>query len=910
MNPPTAPKAVHDGTSWPTPTHTSAGITLAARTWPSSGVISMGADPYLNVDIVCIARFSTALSDAEIDNMVNGVAAIQATPTLTNLWMVGQTTPADLVGSSTLSATTGTTLSSGDSPFPSVPPPGEAAEVLQHVMDAGWYDPAADFIAFPEALTSGSEIAFLLWGQNIPTAPTNITTSAGHTLTLHTSSGSIAAGVYSYFYTAPNTSTASGVTIERNEHEQRWGMAAWEVLNGTLSEVNVDLIANSITPYSHTATVPMVNGGVILAMVMDDGGNIVHLTNPTEYYSTPDAFPRTPMSSGYDTVDPNESVTATGTTDPATWTKTFWVITYETTGAPGEPPNEGSATGGHDWAVTAAGKRTPKGTITTAHTWVPTASGVKPIVAAKQGFAVTAWSSAVTAAGKKTPKSTVTTTYVEAVTAAGKRTPQGTVTAAWTTTLSAVGKKTPKGDVTTAHSWIPAAVGVKPAVGVNQGNATTAWSAAVTAAGKKTPRSVVTTSYVETVTAAGRKNQNSTVTVPWYAALVSVGKRTPKSTGTVTALQALSSVGRRTPTAQATAVHAWTPSAIGVKPVVGVNQGTGLVGHTWAPAAVGKRTPKSTITVPALWTPVALGKKVQQGTATVSYVETVPAAPGKRTPKGAVTTTTLHTAGGTGKRSPKASATATDTWTPSAAGVRPIVGAKQGFAITSWVADTSGVGKRQPKSSTTIAHLWTPITAGKRIQSGTATTSYVETSTSAGKRLPKSTVVTSFTESLTAAGKKAPKGAGVPVVHTWSTLAFGFTPSVGQGVGLAFTTWAPAAAGKRAPKGSSTVAVPWAPAGSSIALKTGAATASHLWTPGVQGKKLPKGIVLVPYAERVSAAGRRVPKGRGDSDYWFSQVALGLEGIAGYVEGIWNGQEVVEMMYGDKAVIEWLLVPT
>jgi hypothetical protein len=52
-----------------------------------------------------------------------------------------------------------------------------------------------------------------------------------------------------------------------------------------------------------------------------------------------------------------------------------------------------------------------------------------------------------------------------------------------------------------------------------------------------------------------------------------------------------------------------------------------------------------------------------------------------------------------------------------------------------------------------------------------------------------------------------------------------------------------------------------------------------------------------------------MPEGRGDSDYWFSQVALGLKGITGTVEGIWNGQEVVAMQYGDKPVIDWEMLP-
>jgi hypothetical protein len=111
-------QSIHNGTAWPTPTHTTTGTTYTNLNYDSTGVFTMANTPPLSVDIVCIARFSTALTDAQINAMTAGVAAIQATPTITNLWMVGQSSPADLVGTSTATLT-GTTLSSGDSPFAS-----------------------------------------------------------------------------------------------------------------------------------------------------------------------------------------------------------------------------------------------------------------------------------------------------------------------------------------------------------------------------------------------------------------------------------------------------------------------------------------------------------------------------------------------------------------------------------------------------------------------------------------------------------------------------------------------------------------------------------------------------------------------------------------------------------------------
>lgn len=112
-------KSVYSGSSWPTPTHTTPGVTVSNRTYPSSGVITMGNAATVSFDCVLMARWNTDLTDAAINNMVNGVAAVQATSGITNLWHVGKTTPSDLVGTSGLSALNGTTLSSGDSPFPS-----------------------------------------------------------------------------------------------------------------------------------------------------------------------------------------------------------------------------------------------------------------------------------------------------------------------------------------------------------------------------------------------------------------------------------------------------------------------------------------------------------------------------------------------------------------------------------------------------------------------------------------------------------------------------------------------------------------------------------------------------------------------------------------------------------------------
>lgn len=110
-------RSVYSGSAWPTPTHTTTGVTLSSRPWPS-GVITMGNTGGLAYDCVLFARFNTNLTDAQINAMTAGVTAVQSTPGITNLWHLGQTTPADLVGTSTLDSMTGTTLSAGFSPFP------------------------------------------------------------------------------------------------------------------------------------------------------------------------------------------------------------------------------------------------------------------------------------------------------------------------------------------------------------------------------------------------------------------------------------------------------------------------------------------------------------------------------------------------------------------------------------------------------------------------------------------------------------------------------------------------------------------------------------------------------------------------------------------------------------------------
>jgi hypothetical protein len=1221
---------------------------------------------------------------------------------------------------------------------------GAPAEVLQHVMDAGWFDDTADFITFPEALTSGSKIAFLLWGQNISTAPTDFTTSVGHTFTLQASSDSISGGINSYFYTAPNASTASGVTIQRNDPSNRWGMAAWEVMDGTLSEVNPDLIGSGTSPYSHTATLPMDNGGVVLAYIADDGGNTVRLTNPTEYYFTVDAFPRTPMASGYGIVGPGEAFTATGTSDPTTWSKTFWTITYEGSGvagtsALGKHTPKAAASVSHSWATTAMGTRTSRGTATTpwtmsmvgplvvvvdedfsdgaagasitttgyvkAETWmadiqfdgsgnartdttsyaysghihttsignnswaeatflkiavadyfnagvsvrmpingeigshgyslydngstlfafrngvpisgganlgpsptqvgvpitfrvevfdnvfkafvngverwsytdpapltqgpytaitlantaqgqvlvqshragtpsVTTAIGVAPAVGAKQGTATVGWVAQTTGTplttviddtfegAASTPLTSVGWVdggfgYVAMLDGAGNaaasgaayngalrpeaipadcwvefeitdssatlegwwylllRQPalewwhgyniavdkthiqiyrddsalpfaavavqvgvthtvraelaggnvkaffdgelrldwadpsplvpplsgpyvgfemwvpasitdykvrsfkagglatgggaigvapavpvkQGSATGAWAATATAVGRRVQSGAATTnyaetvsslgqrvsqgggavTYAWVLSASGTKPAVAAKTGTAVVAWSmssaggipdllmepfndfttngwaltgsptitagrtgtAAQTtgstaraeynlgsnesayltvgfafrwtdgnstqrniirlwsdsgaiehnrlvvdtsvpgrllytrsstavansgsfvlvtntwyyievqarlhdtlgsvivrvdgierinatgldtrqggtktvydqlriggaisgatnqyddlylrvgptatfrgnitippavaeggggAVGKRTPQGVVTTSYVEVLTSVGKRTPKSSAVTSYVEALISAGRRTPISTATTSFVEALTSTGKRVPRATSVVAHAWSLIAQGVKPIVGVKQGSGLGYQTWALTAVGKRTPKSTVTTAYVETLVAIGKKVLRGAATTSWSEALGAV-GKRIPKSVVTTTVLQALSVAGKRTPKATTTTAHAWALSAVGIKPIVGVNQGSAV--------------------VGYSRVPTAAGKRTPRGAALTTYVEAAVAAGRRTARSVVVATHSWVLAAEGVRFVLGVDV-----------------------------------------------------------------------------------------------------------------------------------------------------
>ena len=127
-----------------------------------------------------------------------------------------------------------------------------------------------------------------------------------------------------------------------------------------------------------------------------------------------------------------------------------------------------------------------------------------------------------------------------------------------------------------------------------------------------------------------------------------------------------------------------------------------------------------------------------------------------------------------------------------------------------------------------------------------------------------------------------------------------------KGNGITIHQWATAAVGKRTPKGSGTGAHTWTQAATGKRIQKGTALTTYRYDPAAVGKKLQKATAVVTYTWALTAEGLRVPVGRGDTDYWFSQVAVGDNGL----EFFMNGEFGVAMYYGDKPVLDWLLVPS
>ena len=382
-----------------------------------------------------------------------------------------------------------------------------------------------------------------------------------------------------------------------------------------------------------------------------------------------------------------------------------------------------------------------------------------------------------------------------------------------------------------------------------------------------------------------------------------VGSRLSKGSVTTTWAETVSAIGKRTPKAAATAAHDWAPTATGVTPEVGMNQGTAAVAWTAAVTAVGWRESRGDATTAYSWTLSATGTKPLRGSASTSWTE-APAAAGKRAPKATVTTTVVYATTAAGKRAPKATVTTTWTEAVTAAGKR----VPKATATTSYTETLTAAGKRTPKAAATTAHLWSLAATGRKPLRGsaivahnwlvtavgasrpsqglgTASVSWSEFTTAAGRRAPKSTVITTVTFTSSAIGRRVPKATATTSYVEAVTVQ---SKRIPKSTVIVATTWAVSVAGKRQQKGVATVAFLWQPAVVSKRVPKGAADALHIWISDADG-----------FYE---------PKGAGDTDYWFSQVAIGVK--PGQIEAIWNGQEVTEMQYGDKAVIDWLLVPS
>jgi hypothetical protein len=463
------------------------------------------------------------------------------------------------------------------------------------------------------------------------------------------------------------------------------------------------------------------------------------------------------------------------------------------------------------------------------------------------GTAAVGWSSTTTAAGKKVQKGTATTTWTDTVAANGKRTAKATAAVAWTDTL--------------------------------------------TAAGKRAPKATAATSWVDTLAAAGKRVAQGAVAATWSVVTAATGKRAPKGTITTS--------------------HTWVTAAQGVMPIVGAKQGSASVSWISALTSVGKRTPKATTATTWSSAIAAAGSKPSQGTAAVSWVTTLLSA-GKRAPKGATAVTTTDTLTATGKRSPAAVAALATNWVLAANGLAPTVGVKQGFAtVTYSSAVTAAVGKRVAKAGTATTYSFVIAAAGKKIQQAIAAVTWTSTITAVvGKRFPKATVAVVYSSTVAAVGKRAPK-ATTAVTYAWATTANGVKPVIGFKQGFATVTYASTvtAAGKRSPKATAVITHAWPVAATGQKLQKGTTSTSYQWAATAAGKKLSQALVAVAYTVTTQAAGTRTPKARADVSYRSTVVAMGVSGIAGVVEGWWNGQEIVAMQYGSKPVIDWALVP-
>jgi hypothetical protein len=493
--------------------------------------------------------------------------------------------------------------------------------------------------------------------------------------------------------------------------------------------------------------------------------------------------------------------------------------------------------------------------------------------------------------------------------AVGEREPEGAGTTAWTMAPTAVGNRAPKAAPVVAYTYNPVAVGKRSPKGAA---ATGNYTEAVAANGKRVPKATANTgNWTEAVTSVGKRTPKSSVTTTWVEATAAVGYRMSKgSAPSGNFLEVLVVVGKRTPKGTITVAHSWVPAAIGAKPVVGVKQGAGTTSYFYNPTAVGKRAPKAIATTTYTEALAAAGKKIQNSSVGLIWIAATSAA-GKRTPKATATATVLQTPAATGKETPKGAGTVTWTYVQFAQGVAPVVGVKQGSGIVYAPFATAAVGKRAPKGGNTTT--WTNVTAaaGKKTQKATASTTYTEVVAAVGKRVPKSAPSTIYVEATAAAGKKAPKGTSNVGNHSWTLNAQGSMPLVGynKGSGIVTNAFATTAVGRRVPKGSRTISNTFNPVATGKKFQKSTVTTSFLWQASAAGKKFPNSAVVLTHVWVLSGAGYEMPEGRGDSDYWFSQVALGLKGITGTVEGIWNGQEVVAMQYGDKPVIDWEMLP-
>jgi hypothetical protein len=609
---------------------------------------------------------------------------------------------------------------------------------------------------------------------------------------------------------------------------------------------------------------------------------------------------------------------------------------------PGVPPNQGSATVDHSWALAATGAQpVPPNLGSATVDWTETSAAVGKET--PKGAAVTTWTATSVAVGKRTPEASASTTWTETTAATGKKILTGSVNITFTETLSAVGRKTPTAVAAVGHSWGTSGVGRQ----TPKGSVTVGVSWTLSAAGIHTPAfspdsiaglsvwfdaadvGPITTQWPSKTGANHGAVLGSPAPVVVPNALsgksvvrftVSEGRVRVTGSG-VTKDYTVAYVGRIAGPTPGRVLCAAYPS--GGNLLFGF--WTTYMDVAYATGGAGFFTPDTRQPWMNAWklysgdcaTPAVAPRFFSDG-ALLGQHPTPPATDGFGG------TLNLSGYGATGTEEScdceVAEVLLYDRQLSDAERqqVEGYLRAKWlsapppsiGTAAVFWSAATAAVGKRVPEGTAVTTTTWTTSAVGRRVQRGSAVTTWTETSAAVGKRVPKANAATTYTETTSASGKRVPK-ATATVVDSWTLTAQGIRPVVGvnKGTALVSHSWVTSAVGKRVPKGSNTFFISWVTTAVGAKQLRGAAEVTAVWTTSAVGKTVPKSTAAVNHVWTVDAAGLIVPQATAVVSYEFVVLAEGTAGVLGYIEGMWKGEIFDAMQYGDQQVVDWLLTP-